>query len=452
MFEIGHKIELVSGLLRFSLPLLTLDIILILHFILSWHYTKKKTGWVIDYWYFTLFLLFFIPVLLMYPFNASFMNIISTGNDYYKLEKYIDKAFLITVTGYVSLWIGRYIYDTLKLKTIFSILYIFILPIEKVVYSNLRREVAVTILSSITIIMLFFVFLIQVKFGYLFNPRGFFLKNDVLRPLYNVTISLYPISLLYSFLFFLKYKKVKFKLLVYILIAGGIFLGTRGAILGSLVTLYLFYIFDKNGKENFFKISLVGLLTLFLALYIDSLRHGQYNISNVLLKGFIKIFYGNNFSDTRDFAWILSYWNGEYFLGKTYLAGLISFIPRFISDFRSQWAISVVTNKIVGFSPSEHAGLRPGMFGEAYFNFGILGVIFLGLIAGYFLRYVDLQIKKSVMLYGDTIKGYSKTVIYSFVSKFFITAGFWSFYVFLLINVFLFSLNSIIFCKGKGEL
>jgi oligosaccharide repeat unit polymerase len=449
MIELSHKIELVSGLLRFSLPLLILDFVLILHFVLSWYYTKKKTGWVIDYWYFTLFLLFFIPVLLMYPFNASFMNIISVGNNYYKLEKYIDKAFLITLVGYVNLWIGRYIYDTIKLKTLFSILYIFILPIEKIIYSNLRKKATVIILSNITIIMILFVILIQIKYGYLFNPRKFFLENDILRPLYNATISLYPVSLLYIFLFYLKGKKLSFKLLLYILIIFGIFLGTRGAIVGSLVTLYLFYIFNKNGKENLIKIFLVGFFALFLALYIDSLRHGQYNVFNALSIGLIKIFYGNNFSDTRDFAWILTYLDGEYFLGKTYLAGLVSFIPRFILDFRSEWAISVVTDRIVGFSPSEHAGLRPGMFGEAYFNFGILGVMILGLIAGYFLRYVDLQIKKSIVLHRDIIKGYSKTVIYGFVSKFFITAGFWSFYVFVFINFLLFFLNAILSNRRK---
>jgi len=447
MIGLGHKVELASGLLKFSLPLLILDFVLILHFVLSWYYTKKKTGWVIDYWYFTLFLLFFIPVLLMYPFNASFMNIISVGDNYYKLEKYIDRAFLITIVGYVSLWVGRYLYDTMKLKTIFSVIYVFVLPVEKVVYSNLRSRITIIILSSITIIMIFLVTLIEVKHGYLFNPRGFFLRNGTLRPLYNATISIYPISLLYSFLFYLRYKRSKF--LIYILIISGIFLGTREAIIGSLVLLYLFYIFNKNGKENFFKMSLVGSLVILLALYIDSLRHGQYNLLNVLSTGLIKIFYGNNFSDTRDFAWILSYWNGEYFLGKTYLAGLISFIPRFISEFRSQWAISVVTDRIVGFSPSEHAGLRPGMFGEAYFNFGILGVIFLGLVAGYFLRYVDLQIKKSIVINRDITKAYSKTVIYGFVSKFFITAGFWSFYVFAFINFLLFFLNTLLLSRRR---
>lgn len=444
MMGLSHKIELANGLLRFSLPLLILDFMLILHFISSWYYTKKKTGWVIDYWYFTLFLLFFIPVLLMYPFNASFMNIIAVGNNYYKIEKYVDEAFLITIAGYVSLWIGRYLYDTMKFKTVFGIIYPFIKPIEKIVYSNLRSKITIIILSSVTSIMILYVVWIQIKYGYLFNPRKLFLQNGVLRPLYNATISLYPLSLMYLFLFFLNKRETKIKFMIYILLILGIFLGTRGAILGSIVSLYLFYIFNKKGKENVFKIFIIGLLVIFAALYIDSLRYGKFDILNCLSHGLVEIFYGNNFSDTRDFAWVLSYWNGKYFLGKTYIAGLISFIPRFLSKYRSKWSISVVTDGIVGFSPSEHAGLRPGMFGEVYLNFGIYGVILLGLIAGYFLRYVDSQIKKSVIIDKDIKKAYSKTIIFGFISKFFITAGFWSFYVFVCINFLLFLSNKIL--------
>lgn len=449
MFNFDSKFEILHGLLRFSPFLLVVDIILILHFLYSWFYTKKKTGWKIDYWYFTLLLLFFIPVLVMYPFNASPINIIATGQAYYRLEPYIDKAFIITIIGYMSIWIGRYIYDSMKLKTIISILYFPMKPLEKIVYFNLRKKLTIVSISIITIIMIILILLIQIKYGYLFSPRKFFLKHGSLRPLYNITISLYPITMIYVFLFYLKYKYSWTKKLLYILIILGIFLGTRGAILGPLVTIYIFYVFNKEGKENIFKIFIIGIITIFSALYIDSLRNDQYNLIYTLSQGAIKIFYGNNFSDTRDFAWILGYWNGEYFLGKTYLAGLISFIPRFISDFRADWAISVVTDKIVGFSPSEHAGLRPGMFGEAYLNFGIIAVGSLGLVAGYFLRFVDIQIKKFVSIKKDIIKGYSTTVIFGFVSKFFITAGFWSFYVFLLINIFLFILYKIFNIKAK---
>lgn len=446
----NDKVDLIHGLLRFSPLFLAIDVALIFHFLVSWYYTKRKTKWLIDYWYFILMLLFFIPVLIMYPFNASKVNIISTGQAYFKLEPYIDRAFAITIIGYICIWIGRYIYDTMKLNSIISVIYIPIKPFEKIVYFNINKKLTIFFLSFITIVLLSLIILIQFKEGYVFNPRGFFLKQGYLRPIYNLTISIYPITILYTFLFYLKYRYLWAKRVLYLLFIFGIFLGTRGTILGSLITMYMFYVFFiKKGREKINKILLIGIIAIFFALYIDSLRHGQYNPIYTLFQGASKIFYGNNFSDTRDFAWILSYWNGDYFWGKTYLAGLISFIPRFISDFRSNWAISVVTDKMVGFEPSEHAGLRPGMFGEAYLNFGILGVIILGTTAGYFLRFVDIQIKKSVMVDNDILKGYSKTLIYGFVSKFFITAGFWSFYVLLLFNVILFAINYMI--KGISK-
>lgn len=99
---VGGHIEIFGGLLKFSPVLMCLNIILVLHFIFSWIYTYKKTGWKIDYWYFTLFLLFFVPVLLMYPFNASPLNYISVGSNYYRLVEFVDKAYLITITGYIK--------------------------------------------------------------------------------------------------------------------------------------------------------------------------------------------------------------------------------------------------------------------------------------------------------------------------------------------------------------
>ena len=122
------------------------------------------------------------------------------------------------------------------------------------------------------------------------------------------------------------------------------------------------------------------------------LRHGKVLPLLAFAELGNELFYGNHLSDTRDFAWVLAFWDGDYVLGKTYLAGLFSFIPRFLSEFRQEWALSLYTNRLVGFDPSLHAGLRPGLFGEVYFNFSLIGVFCLGLILGYFLRYADSEL------------------------------------------------------------
>jgi hypothetical protein len=95
--------------------------------------------------------------------------------------------------------------------------------------------------------------------------------------------------------------------------------------------------------------------------------------------------YGNTFSDLRDFAWVLSSWNHKPFYGKTYASAFISFIPTTYSSFRTKWGIGRVTAKLGGFVPKFHPGLRPGAFGEPYLNFGIPGVILMGILLGIYI-------------------------------------------------------------------
>jgi hypothetical protein len=137
----------------------------------------------------------------------------------------------------------------------------------------------------------------------------------------------------------------------------------------------------------------VGALAL--TFLLDALRRPNFSLAAVVGGFAINMFYGNSFSDTRDFAVILSFWDGHFFWGKTYLAGLLAFIPRALSSFRDTWAIGVVTATLAGFKTTEHPGLRVGIFGEAYLNFGLPAVLLLGILIGATTRLVDLRMKQS---------------------------------------------------------
>jgi hypothetical protein len=172
----------------------------------------------------------------------------------------------------------------------------------------------------------------------------------------------------------------------------------------------------------------------FLAFFLDALRRPNFSIARVVSGLALNIFYGNSFSDTRDFAVILSFWDGHYFLGKTYLAGLLAFVPRFLSSFRDTWALGVVTATMAGFSPKEHAGLRVGMFGEAFFNFGLLAVVLLGLCTGAATRLVDLRVKQSIAALPESgVRAYSYFVILYTVSVASNSTGASAFYSVLLV-------------------
>jgi hypothetical protein len=132
---------------------------------------------------------------------------------------------------------------------------------------------------------------------------------------------------------------------------------------------------------------------------------------------FLNIFFGNSFSDTRDFAVVLSFWDGHYFLGKTYLAGILAFVPRFLSSFRDVWSLGVVTATMAGLSPTEHAGLRIGLFGESFLNFGLTAVLLLGIFVGACTRLIDLRMKQSAaMLPTSGMRIYSYYLITAVIS------------------------------------
>jgi len=94
-------------------------------------------------------------------------------------------------------------------------------------------------------------------------------------------------------------------------------------------------------------------------------------------------FFGNELTDIRDFAWILSGLdNGQWLWGKTYIAGYLSFIPSYLMPFREAYAFGRISPLLAGLDPSQHSGLRPPIFGEMYVNFGLPGLLIGGFIYG----------------------------------------------------------------------
>ncbi len=432
-----EKIELFSHACRFSPIWMMIDALCIVHFLVAWFKTWKKTGWKLDFWFFALGFSFFLPVLCMYPFNGSVFNVISCGQNFFSLDDFIEKAFSISLLGYACIWVGRHLYDFFKWESPFDFMIFLFRPVISIIEKNVKSRKVVLSLFFVTVCISAMVIGIEIYEGCLFFPRTFFLKNDLARPIFNFCISIVPLTITFLGLRYIQFNETVSKYLLILLISLTIFFGLRSLTIGSIITVLIYRIFASGGKISLFKFSVFGLGLAFLSVYMDCLRHGNFDFLSSLTRFLASIFYGNNLSDTRDFAWILAYWDGDYVFGKTYLAGLLSFFPRVISSFRQEWAISIYTNSIVNFDPSTHAGLRPGLFGEAFLNFGYLGVASLGTIAGYMLRHADVKLKEAVSQQKDIIKGYSHTLVYAFVSSFFITSGFWGFYTFIFLNLLL---------------
>lgn len=198
----------------------------------------------------------------------------------------------------------------------------------------------------------------------------------------------------------------------------------------NIVVIY----FIVNKTNKIYKIFLWGLAFVITFLLIDKIRISIFlSTTDLNSASFVfRLLYGNNFADLRDFSAVLAHWNGEFISGKSYIAAFMSFIPREFSEFRTEWGISRYTTQTLLNFADFHPGMRCGWFGEAFFNFGYLGVILVGVIGGYLAKYINdsiINISCNLSLSQKYIKVFSLFIVYDIFSNFYITAAFWNFYI-----------------------
>ncbi|HJR16395.1 MAG TPA: hypothetical protein VJ808_06035 [Gemmatimonadales bacterium] len=371
----------------------------------------------------------FLPILLQYPFAFSPINGLTIGADnYLKYRSEVDSAFLITLSGWIALVAG---YFTCGRRTPHFI------PMT-LVWSGLRvwTQSVFLQLSSAFILVLF---ALLFSLGML-GPEG--ARNiaqtlPALRPIYNIAHVLLPLTIAIG-LFVGVQRRRRFILVLAVLNVGlATLTGARAVAFGGLLLVAIVFLIHASLLQRLSIARAVMLVPialgiLILALYLGDLREGQYNLFRTVATLGIKLFYGNNFSDLRDFAWVKSSWNGEYFLGRTQLAGLLAFIPSAVSSFRAEWNWGVVTATLVGLDPLVSPGLRAGVFGEMYFNFGLPGVLLAGFLNGYLVRLVHnicLAAARTLPAYEARFEVLAGLVTLNLIGGLLNTAGFFSVYI-----------------------
>jgi len=111
-------------------------------------------------------------------------------------------------------------------------------------------------------------------------------------------------------------------------------------------------------------------------------QRDQISEGNPVTKSLEAAFTGDNLIDVRDASWVISRWDFEPLMGKTYLGGLVSMMPSGLFPQKKEWHLGLTGVRIVGWDPETHFGLRITFFGESFLNFGLAGVITLGLVLG----------------------------------------------------------------------
>ena len=268
--------------------------------------------------------------------------------------------------------------------------------------------------------------------------------NGFLRPIMNLALSTYPTIVLIYLLLYMQYHNKLHLFLAIVLIIGSSVLASRSVMFTSLVTAFMFYSINKGRKISLVKVAMVGSVTVVGVFAASAFRTGTISdFGGSTL--FSQILYGNTFSDIRDFAWVLGYWDGNLLLGKTYAAGILSFVPSALSDFRQEWGMGHFTLTTTGMFSSErfHGGLRCTIFGEPYFNFGIIGVIIISFIYGYIFESVNQKVIRSCRR-GLYMRAYASSTILNILGCIMISSGSFNIYLFFLPIIFLYFLGKTI--------
>jgi hypothetical protein len=391
-------------------------VLFLLHFCWSYYWNCYRKGYTIDLWHYSLLNTLFI-IHVMLPFARSNLNIFALGWLLQRTQGHVNEAYFISAFGYFFILVGGELWRVnLGTGLRSSAAHVLELPARATLLLTNSRSLLLVhtavILTLSTAILGYY----WSMAGFGFNLRGLLLVVTWLRPIaqftafYAITVGGYTLGRFYI------YRERSMLVASLLLIVSQVFWGERSNSV-AMIMLSVMVAFIRLGRRIRLWWLIGGVSALLsISVLLDGLREPVFSLSQTIGTFGLKTLYGNSFSDIRDFALILSFWNGEHFLGLTYLAGIFAFIPRFLSPFRDTWALGVVTARMAGFLPTEHPGLRVGMFGEAYLNFGLPGAMLLGLLSGAVLRLMDSRMKQAVKLLPAT----------SMVPYAYLTVGVWS--------------------------
>jgi oligosaccharide repeat unit polymerase len=416
-----------------------LDVLAILFFAFSYYRNCYRKGYRIDFWHVQLFLICVFPNMLMLPFARSELNFVVLGPDLAAVVAVLPKVFLITLVGYAAVLAGGFLWRLrmgLGIREGTRRILEFVPDCSMMLMSSR----GVLIFQAVLCLSLQFLIL-SVYFsqsGFAFDLRSYTFANPTIRPI-ALIISNYSIIIASHCLARYIDTKEKSLLACNVLIAFGlVFFGARSSLLIIYLNILICYVVKLRRNISLLRVVFAAAVVLIVGFYVGNVRAGEYSVQGLASSLFFLLFYGNNFSDLRDFAWVYSAWDHGFWAGKTYLAAILAFVPRFASQFRDTWGLGVVTASTAGFDPQVHPGLRPGAFGEGFFNFGIPGVIAVGLMLGIVLRRVDIDVKHALAPNRPSMmKAFASSNLLGVSGCLAVSAGFSSLYV--LAGIYLFS-------------
>lgn len=422
--------EFMDGAMSFNGMLMIFNLALLLICSFRWYREYKRTGIFMDYMTGFYFIYIILPILIMYPFSGSYYNVISVGKDIFWIMGKVDTAYVISILGFISMVLGTRFSPLLPVSDGYF---------ERIIKSNIenyRFEYFIGVCNFLLLLVLIVICMEHPE--YIFNVRGVRFIQPSVGLFLNLIMSYATIAFLIIFILLIKKITMRRLALLIPLLFIPILMGNRSTLIIPIITSATIYF--MCGKKIRVHTFIFGALILFsitvlLSLLRSTAVSDSYNVNQDPVLMFLgEVLYGNTFSDLRDFAWVLTGFNDSFLYGKTYLSALLGFIPSSLFEYRVIYGIGDITNYYAGIQ-FEHFGLRTGVFGESYINFGIFGVVITGFIIGNLLGATNKLLGKALYKKMDVAYAYSRMFkLYAVSSLFMISANWTSVYVFIVIH------------------
>ncbi|MDE1149991.1 MAG: oligosaccharide repeat unit polymerase [Azospirillaceae bacterium] len=345
---------------------------------------------------------YLLKIIVMYPFAWSANNILATSRHFESIVVHIDKALYITIGGFVCMVLGILAARVLNRRQPAGC---------ELIYHTLARgwqsgggvALGVMIVAGLTGVL----FLMGFQ---AFVARSLVFERNDLRPFYNLWSQVVPFFAINAIVFGAVNRKWGAVAIGLAMAALGIIGGNRTVAILTMMQVGVILAMPKRFR-NLPVMLLAALGLASLAVTIGSLRDASMTDQRDFL---FSLLYGNDLSDLRDFAWILTGMDDSpLYWGKTYIAGYLSFIPAFMFPFREEFGFGRVSPQLAGLDPLFHSGLRPPIFGEMYVNFGLPGVLIGGFIYGVLVGRVMHWITRTLNLPNTPDKPVSPVVVWT---------------------------------------
>ncbi len=221
------------------------------------------------------------------------------------------------------------------------------------------------------------------------------------RPFYTLSINALSTILFLQINYFLfSFKRVSFlKLLLnkkflkmFFLTITLFFTAKRGQLYYPLFISIVAYLIYKRHLVKLVFTSTFIVVLVGLSRNFSEIVKGELSLEHTLMTLSTSFFVS-----VRELTRVLFFFNeGEhsYLFGKTYVAGFFSFIPTKINALKANYNYMRYTSIISDQNPDEFGGMRSTYIGEAFVNFGFVGIIIVPILFAIFVYIIHILIKK----------------------------------------------------------